>query len=124
MPININHADNGTFVEFIASGSVSIGDVAEAIRQVYAGSKFAALKYQLVDYSAVEDYESDMNGSRQIVELDKQAAKSNPNMRVAIVAPTDIIFGSARYWELNMGSTPIQPHVFRDRDSAIAWLFQ
>lgn len=124
MTLHINQTEDGQFIELIGTGTVCVEDVIEAIQQVYSGPNFKSLRYQLVDYTTVEKYEGNLAGSRQLVELDKKAIKTNSTMRIAIVAPTDIIFGSARYWEIHLADSALKTHVFRDRQSAVAWLFQ
>ena len=42
--------------------------------------------------------------------------------RVAIVAPSDVVFGMARMYEAFRAESPEQVQVFRDRAAAEAWL--
>ncbi len=124
MPTETNYSDDGERVELVITGDIHVDQVIEAIREINALPGFNQLKYQLVDYSDAKNLEGSQAGSDEIVLLDKQAAKLNPNMRIAIVAPTDIAFGSARYWELSLGEAPIETMVFRDRKSAEEWLYR
>lgn len=124
MPVETKYSDNREFVEILATGSVSAKEIIDNLRSIYADPEFVRLKYQLVDYTGVDDYDGGRADSNAIVSLDHRAAIKNPRMRIAIVATTDVIFGSARYWELSLGETPLETHVFRDREAANAWLFQ
>ncbi len=124
MPIETIFSDDGERVEILLTGQIHVDDVVEAVRELNAHPDFHRIRYQLVDYTDAEVYLGNQSGSDDIVLLDKQAAENNPNMRIAIIAPTDIAFGSARYWELSLGEAPVEAMVFRAREAAEEWLYR
>ena len=123
MPISVNISENGELVEILGSGSITSADIFASLDELYSSDAFGRMKYQLMDHSLVESYSFDGQFAEKSVRLDKDAFARKPDLRFAIVAPSDILFGSTRQWEIRVQSSPHHIRVFRERNKAESWLF-
>ncbi len=98
MPINVNFLDNDIGVEIVASGIVTGEEIIEAHVEIYNIKHLRKQKYHIIDRSHCEEYNVTSEDVRKIAEIDKAAAKINPNIIVALVSPTDLQFGMSRVW--------------------------
>lgn len=77
----------------------------------------------LLDFSQVTKLKIKSHDIRHIIFSDQQFTPLIGNLRVAIAAPGDLVFGMARMWQMLSHSTPnLTTAVFRDKPSALAWL--
>jgi precorrin-6B methylase 1 len=123
LPITLNFSDDGETIEMVGSGDIGHEDILAAVREIYTSPVLAGIKYQLVDYSLVTSYKRVKSAAIEIVNLDRLTALKNPNMKIAIIAPGDLLFASARSWELNLEEAPLETRIFRERGAAETWLF-
>jgi hypothetical protein len=82
------------------------------------------LQYGVVDFSATTSLKLTAHHVRQVVEANKRLAMLDPTRRatVAIIAPSDRSFGTAREWHALSEDFGWTSNVFKDRAAAIAWL--
>jgi hypothetical protein len=80
------------------------------------------LEYGFADFSAVTEFRATPEDLRRLAESQMLTARLVPRAVVAIVAPTDHVFGMVRMWEAYADATGWTTRVFRDRASAEAWL--
>ena len=127
--LNLTHAHHlhlrsgGRRVTLILSGTLTDRDLFAAYEALYADPGHRVGMDELTDCRAVERVEVTTGGLVALAAatarlLDVQAQ----TWRVAIVAPSDIVFGMARMYEAFRAESPEQVQVFRDRASAEAWL--
>ena len=122
MAIEINYIDNGVGIEIVASGIVSGDEVLAAHQEIYSPDNLARQRYQIVDRSRCDYYCLRPEEVKKIADLDKAAARSNPNIHIAIVSPTDLQFDMSRMWQIYVEESPIVTKLFHDRQSADAWI--
>jgi hypothetical protein len=122
MAIEINYLDDGVGIEIVASGIVSGDEVLAAHKEIYSPENLSRQRYQIVDRTRCDYYCVRPDEIKKIAELDITAAKSNPNIRIAIVAPTDLQFGMSRMWQIYVQESPIVTKIFHNRQSADAWI--
>lgn len=84
--------------------------------------RFRACRFWYADFTG-----SDLTGVtpehiRQLGEIAERAAKTNPDLVVAIVAPEDLQFGLGRMWTLFTDVTDWTLGTFRTRHEAAVWL--
>jgi hypothetical protein len=82
------------------------------------------LIYGMVDFSATTSLKLTSSHMRQVAEANRRLALIDPGRRgiVAIVAPSDMSFGTARVWHTLSEDFGWKRDIFRDRASAMAWL--
>jgi hypothetical protein len=122
MTIQINYIDNGAGIEIVASGIITGADIIEAHKEIYNEENLNKQKYQIIDRTKCEQYNVSPVEVQQIADIDKAASKSNPNIIIAIISPTDLQFGMSRMWEMYVEESRFLTEIFRDRKSADEWI--
>jgi hypothetical protein len=122
MAIEINYLDDGVGIEIVASGIVTGDEVLAAHKEIYSAENLARRRYQIVDRTHCDYYCLRPEEIKKIAELDKAAAKSNPNIRIAIVSSTELQFDMSRIWQIYVQESSIVSKLFHDRKSVDAWI--
>ncbi len=122
MPIEIQYSDDRKGVDFYAVGYVTGKEIIECGKEIFKEKGFSSLRYWIVDRSRCTEYEVTADEVRLIAELDKRAAKENPNMITAIISETDLQYGMSRMYETFVGESGFKTKLFRDRDTAEKWI--
>jgi len=122
MPIQIKHIDGGIGVEFIGSGVVTGADIITANKKIYRNENFSRQRYQIVDRTNCTEYRVSNEEIRIIAEQDKAAAKTNPNIIVALISITDLQYGISRMYQAYVGDSGFLTEIFRNRKSAEGWV--
>ena len=122
MPLEIKYIDDGVGVEFISSGTLTGAEIIEANRQVYENENFHKQRYQLIDRTACEKYQVSSEELRKIAIQDEEAAKSNPNILMALVAKSPLEFGMSRMYQVFLSDSGFQTAIFPDRESGMEWI--
>lgn len=122
MAIKINYIDDGIGIEIIASGRVTGDEIIEAHREIYNDDNLYRQKYQLIDRTECTDYDVSTEQVQKIAAIDNLASKSNPNIVIAIISPSDLQFGMSRVWQVHVQESNFPTQVFRDRVAAEKWL--
>lgn len=87
-------------------------------------NKFKKYRFSLNDYTLVNKVEVQTSAIQMISSKCIAAAKINPDVIMAIIADTDLLFGLARMAEVLMDETLWEIQVFRDKTEAIDWITQ
>ena len=124
MPVEIKYIDGGDGIELIGKGIVTGDEMCKANTTIYSDDSLFRQKYKLVDFFNVEGFDATHEDSVKFAEQDIKAAKTNPNIRIAVVANDDLAFGIARLWEGYVSESGLETMVFRDREEALKWLIQ
>ncbi len=122
MPIEY-HIAHGQYLIFNATDTVTGDEILKANEWLY--SEFLEddlARFQLWDFSAATEIRVDIDKIRKMAEQDKRAAQSLAKLVVACVAPDDLIYGLSRMWQAFADDAAIDAHVFRDHQSAEAWM--
>lgn len=94
----------------------------EVDRQIRLHPNFESFRYGIADFSAVEQFNIGSDAVTETSQADSLVAQSNPDFRVAIVAPATVMKGFARMWELTGGADVWETKIFDDIESARDWL--
>lgn len=122
MPFKIHYTEDGG-VLLNAVGRRMVDDMLDMNRKIYANEeKIRAIKYQLCDLIRVEGGVLTAQDVELVAEQDKQAAKINPNIIVAVVSTMDIAYGLARMWQAYVDQASFETGVFRSMEEARKWL--
>jgi hypothetical protein len=79
---------------------------------------------EIVDLTGIEDIKASPESLKLIVATDRSHRDKLAGMRTAIVAPTDLLYGYSRMYEIfaELGESPVTIEVFRTIDEAREWL--
>ncbi|KKK75535.1 hypothetical protein LCGC14_2872750 [marine sediment metagenome] len=94
---------------------------------VYGDSRFDAIRYQILNLTEVRtvdltDPDKAIQLVRRIAATDRAAAKSNPNMKIAIVASLEILGSLANLYSSELSDSPWLSDVFETETEAREWL--
>jgi hypothetical protein len=123
MPVELKISNDGDTLEMLASGDINQKQILAAAYEIYESPVLSAIKYHFVDYSFATSLELDDVAAAENFNLDALMAEKYPNMRTAVVAPTDPIFELCHAWELQVTKFSMTGRAFREREAAIAWLY-
>ena len=124
VPLSIEIQEDGVTVHLVASGSVSGRELVEANEAFFGSSRepFRRCRFWISDYSAADLGEVDGPSLRRVSEISLDAARSNPDLVVAIIAGADLSFGFARMWEAFSSETGWRVRVVRSPEEARRWI--
>jgi hypothetical protein len=107
------------------AGIITDGDLFVAYDRLYEDPRHRIGMDELADCRAVERIEVTRSGLQALSASTALRLDANQvPWRVAIVAPSDAVFGMARMYEAFRSESPEQVQVFRDLPAAELWLEQ
>jgi hypothetical protein len=119
MPVRHSIDLEPPLVHTIFSGHVTDADLREHLRTLMADDRFDPMMPELVDLTDV----TDVSVTSAMVEASARWLLHAPRARRAIVAPTDVLFGLSRMYQLyrdDLSGDTLR--VFRTREQALEWL--
>lgn len=123
MPYVTEFIDNGRGIVHVGTGVVTGSEIlTSAIADRDSPERMAKVTHGLVDLEQVTELKMSVEELRRISMEHRITAKITPRALIAVVAPSDHIFGMARMWEAFSGGTGWTIRVFRDRPAAEVWL--
>lgn len=124
MPIELKYLDKGRGVEYFVTGVLTGDDIIKANRKLYASKASASVQYKIIDRTECTDYHVRADDVRLIAEQEKEAAKNNPRLIIALIAPTKVQFAMSRMLKsyLEAAVTGYKTEIFNDRKSAQEWI--
>ena len=122
MPYELIWEDRGVVARYW--GVASDHDLQQANRDIVNSLRFADIDYTLDDYTNVTRIDFSSHVVRRSADLDLQASKRNPSLRVAIVGEDKLLLGLANMYRLTLDSQggPWEQGHFAAMDEARAWL--
>ncbi|MGZ0655515.1 hypothetical protein ACWPKO_12110 [Coraliomargarita sp. W4R53] len=87
MPYNTTWLPHGIIWTY--SGILTGEELLNSNFEIFGDERFDDIRYQIVDFTAVEKLEVTPNHMRKIAHLDMAAARTNPRVKVAAVASKD-----------------------------------
>ena len=88
MPIEIQYTEDNIGINFCAVGHATGTEIIEAMKEIFLSSSFLELRYWIIDRSLCTKYEVSSDEAWQIANLDKEAAKINPNLLMVFISET------------------------------------
>ena len=80
------------------------------------------VEYFISDLAGVTDLQVSVEEIRKLSIAEVRTAPLIPHLAMAVVAPSDFIFGMARMWQVFARETGWNLGVFRSRSEAEAWV--
>jgi len=123
VPVDIVFYPDRALVVTTGSGVVTEEELLAYWQKDYANERIPWGAPEILDLRAVECFGVTSAGLRRLVELDAEYAKQqHAPSRLAIVAPSDLIFGMSRMYQMFSELNPNSIRVFRDLSDAEEWL--
>ena len=109
MPYKLIWEHEGVVFRF--SGVVSDEDLLASNDDVYTSPDFPVMKYQIVDFSVIDELGVSPDAVRRVAWMDQMASEINPDVRVAIITSASFVQGMSRMYatghEAQGGSGPL-----------------
>ena len=122
MPVKYSYVENGGLL-VAGTGTLVDEDIIEVNRSIYASPEMIKkIRYQIVDFTAVDDWQITSDGVRAIAEQDRRAAEVNPTMLIAVAGSKDVTFGLSRMWQAYADPAPFKTEVFRTVEECHEWI--
>lgn len=122
MPYGIKWTKKGIRWKFF--GIVTSAEALESNLAIYGDSRFDSIRYQIADFTEVEELRLDDKDLKKIAFLDKAAARSNPRISVAIIAPGEALQQILTDYAKYSHDTPWKTKLFETTKSAEDWIEQ
>ncbi len=120
MPYDTRWEPKGVHWRFF--GRVSGLEVLQSNLEAYGDPRFTEIKYEIADFLEIDSLDMKPSEVKKLAYLDKAAAKSNPHIRVALVARREAIEKHARLHADYAVYSDWETEVFESLDEARAWL--
>lgn len=126
MPDTMEWEEKGIHRKY--SGVVALADVIDNSLQMHGHPRFDELRYIIVDFldieQAVFDSETFQDEIATHAHINAAAAKSNPHLRIAIVATDETTQALTEFYHLESksGAVPWEMRLFHSLDEARSWL--
>ena len=109
-------------VEWIYHGTVTGKEIIQSNEEIYGDPRFDDLRYQLVDLTQVERFEVSDKEMRQMAYLDAAAARTNPRIRLAVIATGESGRSVFDAYAKNIKNPVWKHELFSSRKNAEDWL--
>jgi hypothetical protein len=122
MPYTSEVIDNGKGLLHIGSGTVTGNDLmASATTALKLVQDGLSPRYGPTDLTHLTEFAVSNEIERNAI-LNSNIALLLPSVKLAIVAPTDNIYGMVRMWLAHRDRTRWRSEVFRRKEEALLWL--
>lgn len=123
MPISYTIDRQRNLVLTTATGVLTDEELLDHKRELIADPEFEPGMKELSDVRGIERLDVSPAGVRRLVALDQEHVdRLGQDYRLAIVAPADASFGTARMYQMLTEANVENIGVFRDMDEAKDWL--
>lgn len=123
MPYLTELFSDGTGLLRMGKGVLTGAEILHVLQSWPAGiAEPERITHGLVDLTDVTSLRITLDEIKAISDIDGKNAEGMNLVHVAIVAPSDLLFGMARLYEGLAAISKWNTHFFRTRDDAKAWL--
>jgi hypothetical protein len=102
MPYTTHWEDRG--IRWVFTGVLTNEELLNANLDIYDDPRFMEMRYQVVDFLQVTNFNVTPEVVREIGILDEKASQRNPDVKVAVIATNLFHKGLTRMWELSGGA--------------------
>jgi len=120
MPYSISWEARG--VVWTYWGRVTGNELLVSNQEIYGDERFDLMEYQLVDLRKVDGFDVEPEEMIVVAATDRAAARSNPHVRVAVVAQDRTIKELSALYAKENATSPWVQRVFEDLGDARAWI--
>ena len=122
MPVKIIYTEDGLGVRYAAKGITTGEEVIQANKETINDERFPSLKYKIADRSECDEYLVDGASVKIIAEQEREASQINPDLKVALIAGSEVQFGMSRMYQSLMAGMGFECDIFEDHEAAIEWI--
>jgi len=119
MSYEVNWEARGVMVRIF--GNSRGRDLINAYNAVNKDERFDDARYEIVDCSDITESSISIEDMRQIAHLDRAAARSVPNLRLAIVSPHENTQALAHFYKSEADDISWDIGIFSDLDTTRKW---
>jgi hypothetical protein len=124
MPITSSTDPSRNLITTRLKGLVTDGELIDHYRAVIEQYERMHPAFELVDGTGVEQMALTPAGLATLAALVQARADRLRHVRCAMVAPSDVVYGMFRMWEISREHLGYELAVFRDEAAARRWLFR
>jgi hypothetical protein len=124
MPIRIEIREAERLRVVVVEGALGDVDVYETFSTLWLAPDYDPTLDELVDLSGLSGLGVTTSGIRRLGETSVQVHRGSPAVRVAIVAPDNLVYGLSRMYGAFAEESGSEHRVFRSLEEAMAWLKQ
>jgi len=118
--IKVVNEKNAYYLGF--KGKVTLDDIKFGVKKIYSEEEIYLRKYQIIDFSETTAVDVSSSDVKEVVSMNKEGLRLNSDFKLAIVAPTDLLFGMSRIYKAYGESIGFKISVFRDKENSELWL--
>ncbi len=96
-------------------------EIIELLMEIQEASHFESMRYFIGDRTDVTEMLVSQAETMEIAHINREARKRNPDHFLALISPSDLIFGLSRQVGGNLGKDEYT-FVCRTREEAFSWL--
>jgi len=122
MPVDYKIIESRKLVYARLIGTVDASDLEQHFKDLSQDDRYISPMKKLVDCRSCDDYRLSTADEQKLASLKEVFADKFHNERCAIVAPTNLLYGSNRSFQEQSFDSVIQTMVFRNINDAITWL--
>ena len=112
----------GRVVRWKFFGTVTSREAVQSNMEIYGDPRFDNIRFQIADFSEVEALQFEEKDMKKVAFLDKAAGRSNPNIHVAIIAPSENTRNLLEAYSKYSVDSPWTVTVFDSCEQADHWL--
>ncbi len=109
-------------MKVIQEGIVASHEIQEICYQFNSHPDFNSFRYQLFIYQNIEDFQMSADEVRTLARMDSEASFFNPDIKVAIVTTSPLIYGMIRMYSAYARECQWETRDFKQIEDALHWL--
>lgn len=117
MAYSIKWEENGVYIDF--HGTLHRNDLIEFNFQIVGNQKFDRLKYQICDFTNVNDINGEIDDTKFVAAINTQSATWNNKLDIVCVTTNDTIIGFIEMYKTLIKDTKWKIQITDTLDSAL-----
>jgi hypothetical protein len=122
MAANLEFKNEGKVLYVKFKDTVSLDDFKVNSAEVYSEEKIYLQRYRIMDFMEATKMNISSSDIKYIVSMNKKGSKKNPNVKIAIIAPSDLMFGLSRIYKSYAESIGFEILIFKNKEACDLWL--
>lgn len=102
-------------------GEVSGEELIQSNLEIYGDERFDRMKYQIVDLTGVDSFDVTHDDMLKMAAYDRAAARSNPSVKVAVIAHIATIKSLTTLYDAENQQSPWETRMFDTVEEARFW---
>ena len=120
MPYTLEWSDDGVVFNYF--GEMAGDELIRSNMEVYEHPNFDQMRYQIVDFLKVRNFDCTTADIRKIANMDAVAAQRNPQVCVVGITSSDLVYGFFRMYSMVGSASPWPAEIVDTWDKAKNWV--